>query len=86
MNISSVHNDSIFLHQNRIFYDRQTGEVVQLPKEEAQPIIDRAQNELNMSDKIIKGDLLRFSDSNKIKRPTATILSFSGHALKIIDF
>lgn len=27
----------------------------------------RAQNELNMSDKIIEGDLLRFSESNKIK-------------------
>ena len=40
---------------------------MQLPKEEAQPLIDRAQNELNMSDKIIEGDLLRFSESNKIK-------------------
>lgn len=30
-------------------------------------MIDRAQNELHMSDKLIEGDLLRFSESNKIK-------------------
>lgn len=29
--------------------------------------LQRAQNELNMSDKIIEGDLLRFSESNKTK-------------------
>ncbi|MCW9132846.1 LTA synthase family protein [Bacillus paramycoides] len=56
-----------YMYTNSTFYDRQTGEVVQLPKEEAQPMIDRAQNELHMSDKIIEGDLLRFSESNKIK-------------------
>lgn len=55
------------MYTNSTFYDRHTGEVLQLPKEEAQPLIDRAQNELNMSDKIIEGDLLRFSESNKIK-------------------
>lgn len=55
------------MYTNSTFYDRATGEVVQLPKEESQPLIDRAQNELNMSDKIIEGDLLRFSESNKIK-------------------
>ncbi|MBO1581519.1 hypothetical protein, partial [Bacillus sp. XF8] len=43
------------------------GEVVEVPKEEAQAMIDRAQNELRMSDQLIQGDLLRFSDSNKIK-------------------
>lgn len=56
-----------YMYTNSTFYDRTTGEVVQLPKEESQPLIDRAQNELNMSDKIIEGDLLRFSESNKIK-------------------
>ena len=55
------------MYTNSTFYDRATGEVVQLPKEESQPLIDRAQNELSMSDKIIEGDLLRFSESNKIK-------------------
>ena len=54
------------MYTNSTFYDRATGEVVQLPKE-SQPLIDRAQNELSMSDKIIEGDLLRFSESNKIK-------------------
>ncbi|MEC2627710.1 hypothetical protein P9X08_30165, partial [Bacillus cereus] len=48
-------------------YDRITGEIVDLPKKEAQALIKRAQNELRMSDKIIEGDLLRFSESNKIK-------------------
>ncbi|HFK1684968.1 LTA synthase family protein [Bacillus sp. SRB1LM] len=56
-----------YMYTNSTFYDRNTGEVVQLPKEESQPLIDRAQNELNMSDKIIEGDLLRFSESNKTK-------------------
>lgn len=48
-------------------YDRITGEIVDLQKKEAEALINRAQNELRMSDKIIEGDLLRFSESNKIK-------------------
>ncbi|GAB6509653.1 LTA synthase family protein [Bacillus cereus] len=56
-----------YAYKNNIFYDRITGEIVDLPKKEAQALIKRAQNELRMSDKIIEGDLLRFSESNKIK-------------------
>ncbi|HDR4735452.1 TPA: LTA synthase family protein [Bacillus cereus] len=56
-----------YAYKNNIFYDRITGEIVDLPKNEAQALIKRAQNELRMSDKIIEGDLLRFSESNKIK-------------------
>lgn len=56
-----------YAYKNNIFYDRLTGEIVDLPKKEAQALIKRAQNELRMSDKIIEGDLLRFSESNKIK-------------------
>ncbi|MGI2746853.1 hypothetical protein ACRS56_23775, partial [Bacillus cytotoxicus] len=56
-----------YMYANNTFYDRMTGEVVQLPKEESQALIDRAQNELRMSDQLIEGDLLRFSESNKIK-------------------
>ncbi|MDA2038435.1 LTA synthase family protein [Bacillus cereus] len=56
-----------YAYKNNIFYDRITGEIVNLPKKEAQALIKRAQNELRMSDKIIEGDLLRFSESNKIK-------------------
>ncbi|PEX90989.1 LTA synthase family protein [Bacillus cereus] len=56
-----------YAYKNNTFYDRETGEIVDLPKEEAQALINRAQNELRMSDKIIEGDLLRFSESNKIK-------------------
>ncbi|MED0871636.1 LTA synthase family protein [Bacillus mobilis] len=56
-----------YAYTNNTFYDRITGEIVDLPKKEAQALINRAQNELRMSDKIIEGDLLRFSESNKIK-------------------
>ncbi|MGE6847116.1 LTA synthase family protein [Bacillus tropicus] len=56
-----------YAYKNNTFYDRITGEIVDLPKKEAQVLINRAQNELRMSDKIIEGDLLRFSESNKIK-------------------
>lgn len=56
-----------YAYKNNIFYDRITGEIVDSPKNEAQALIKRAQNELRMSDKIIEGDLLRFSESNKIK-------------------
>ncbi|PEB55902.1 hypothetical protein CON65_24240 [Bacillus pseudomycoides] len=56
-----------YMYTNNTFYNRETGEVAQVPKDEAQAMIDRAQNELHMSDKLIEGDLLRFSDSNKIK-------------------
>ncbi|MBK5451624.1 LTA synthase family protein [Bacillus sp. TH22] len=57
----------MYAYTNHTFYNRETGEVVDLPKKEAQEMINRAQNELRMSDKIIEGDLLRFSESNKIK-------------------
>ncbi|WP_088292536.1 LTA synthase family protein [Bacillus mycoides] len=56
-----------YAYTNHTFYNRETSEVVDLPKKEAQEMINRAQNELRMSDKIIEGDLLRFSESNKIK-------------------
>ncbi len=56
-----------YAYTNNTFYDRITGEIVDLPKKEAQALINRAQNELRMSDKIIEGDLLRFSESNKMK-------------------
>ncbi|MFB6731626.1 LTA synthase family protein [Bacillus mobilis] len=56
-----------YAYTNNTFYDRITGEIVDLQKKEAQALINRAQNELRMSDKIIEGDLLRFSESNKIK-------------------
>ncbi|MGE1105397.1 LTA synthase family protein [Bacillus wiedmannii] len=56
-----------YAYTNNTFYDRITGEIVDLPKKEARALINRAQNELRMSDKIIEGDLLRFSESNKIK-------------------
>lgn len=59
-----------YIYYNNQFYNRQTGQEVQVPVQEAKPLIDRAQNELRLSDKIIQGDLLRFFDGNKIKSGT----------------
>jgi phosphoglycerol transferase MdoB-like AlkP superfamily enzyme len=59
-----------YIYHHSIFYDRLTGEQVEVPQEEAQPLIDRSQNELNMSDKLIEGDLLRFLETNNIKTGT----------------
>ena len=59
-----------YIHTNNTFYNRTTGEVVEVPKAEAQAMVDRAQNELRMSDKIIEGDLLRFYEGNKVKTGT----------------
>ncbi|MED1558131.1 LTA synthase family protein [Bacillus paramycoides] len=56
-----------YAYTNHTFYNRETGEIVDVPKKETQEMINRAQNELRMSDKIIEGDLLRFSESNKFK-------------------
>ncbi|MFX3622940.1 MAG: LTA synthase family protein [Ectobacillus sp.] len=59
-----------YIYHEGTFYDRTTGEPVEAPEEEAKALIDRAQNELHMSDKIIEGDLLRFFEGNKIKTGT----------------
>ncbi|MFD3446570.1 LTA synthase family protein [Microbacteriaceae bacterium 4G12] len=59
-----------YVYYNNTFYDRQTGQTVDVPAAEAKSYIDRAQNELRMSDKLIEGDLLRFFDGNKVKTGT----------------
>ncbi|MGG0239783.1 LTA synthase family protein [Bacillus rhizoplanae] len=59
-----------YIYYNNTFYDRLTGQVVQVPEQEAKALINRAQTELKMSDSIIQGDLLRFSDANKVKSGT----------------
>lgn len=59
-----------YYYYGSTFYDRNTGEVVTLPEAEAKALIDRAQNELRMSDTIISGDLLRFFEGNQIKTGT----------------
>lgn len=56
-----------YIYTRGTFYDRLTGEVADVPKEEAQALKDRAQNELRMSDQIIEGDLLRFYEGPNIK-------------------
>ncbi|MCP8967700.1 LTA synthase family protein [Ectobacillus ponti] len=59
-----------YIYYKSTFYDFKTGEKVEVPKAEATALIDRAQNELRMSDQIIEGDLLRFFENNKIKTGT----------------
>ncbi|WP_440602906.1 LTA synthase family protein [Bacillus sp. GB_SG_008] len=59
-----------YIYTNNTFYNRTTGQVAEVPKAEAQAMIDRAQNELRMSDQIIEGDLLRFYEGNKVKTGT----------------
>ncbi|UOY91101.1 LTA synthase family protein [Ectobacillus sp. JY-23] len=69
MRDGSFVTDKYTYHANT-FYDRLTGQEVTLPEEEAKALTDRAKNELQMSDKIIEGDLLRFFEGNKIKTGT----------------
>ncbi|MBO9129973.1 LTA synthase family protein [Bacillus sp. 165] len=59
-----------YIYSNSTFYSRETGEAVNVPKEEAKPLLDRVQTELSMSDNIIEGDLLRFFEENHIKSGT----------------
>lgn len=58
-----------YIYSNDSCYDRQTGEVIENTIETdgeeqsaCQPYVEKVQKELNYSDKIIFGDLLRFYD------------------------
>ncbi|HWL22904.1 MAG TPA: LTA synthase family protein [Ureibacillus sp.] len=62
-----IFRDGTFVTDKLIYttetcYERPTGEEVDMAA--CQPYIDRAQNELSYSDKIINGDLLRFYDED----------------------
>ncbi|MER2113405.1 MAG: LTA synthase family protein, partial [Solibacillus isronensis] len=50
-----------YVYAGEVCYDRATGEAIDT--EACQPFIDRATQELEYSDQIINGDLLRFYDS-----------------------
>lgn len=50
-----------YVYAGEVCYDRETGEAIDT--EACQPFIDRATQELEYSDQIINGDLLRFYDS-----------------------
>jgi lipoteichoic acid synthase len=78
MRDGSFVTDKYFYHDNK-FYNRLTGEEITPPAQEAKALIDRAQNELHMSDKIIEGDLLRFFDGNKIKTGTVKTIIKENH-------
>lgn len=52
------------------FYDRYTGEKVEVDEQESKQLIDKAKKELTLSDNIVYGDLFRFYSNNKYKTGT----------------
>ncbi|GGI17177.1 LTA synthase family protein [Gottfriedia solisilvae] len=52
------------------FYDRFTGENVEVEEQESKQLIDKAKKELTLSDNIVYGDLFRFYTNNKYKTGT----------------
>ena len=52
------------------FYDRFTGEKVEVEEQESKQLIDKAKKELTLSDNIVYGDLFRFYTNNKYKTGT----------------
>lgn len=52
------------------FYDRFTGEKVEVDEQESKQLIDKAKKELTLSDNIVYGDLFRFYSNNKYKTGT----------------
>nr|WP_042350098.1 LTA synthase family protein [Bacillus massiliigorillae] len=53
-----------YVYTRETLYDKKTGEPIE-DKSVAEPYIEKAKQELEYSDKIIYGDLLRFNDKNK---------------------
>ncbi|MEH6940390.1 LTA synthase family protein [Bacillus sp. JJ722] len=65
----TVLRDGSFITKDYVYtrdtlYDKNTGEPIE-DKTVAEPYIEKAKQELEFSDKIIYGDLLRFNDKNK---------------------
>ncbi|WP_019242557.1 MULTISPECIES: LTA synthase family protein [Bacillus] len=56
-----------YVYTNETLYDKATGEVIE-DKSIVKPYIEKAEQELDFSDKIIYGDLLRFIDSDETKK------------------
>lgn len=49
------------------FYDRSTGEKIEIDEQEAKLLVDKAKKELTLSDNIVYGDLFRFYSNNEYK-------------------
>ncbi|KKB75408.1 MULTISPECIES: LTA synthase family protein [Bacillus] len=49
-----------YLYTKNACYDQKTGELLEDPEDKCAPLIEKAAEELSLSDKIINGDLLRF--------------------------
>ncbi|MGM9926249.1 MAG: LTA synthase family protein [Bacillus sp. (in: firmicutes)] len=65
----TVFRDGSFITEDYVYtretlYDKKTGEPVE-DKSVIEPYLEKAKQELDFSDKIIYGDLLRFNDKNK---------------------
>ena len=63
---SFVTND--YLYTKNVCYNKKTGEPTDITM--CQPYIEKAKTELNYSDKLIYGDLLRFDSHNRYKTGT----------------
>ncbi|WP_181350368.1 LTA synthase family protein [Thalassobacillus sp. CUG 92003] len=59
-NGSAVSEDRLYSAKENICYDKSSGEEIEAAK--CDPIKEKAQTELEMSDKVVYGDLLRFLD------------------------
>lgn len=55
-----------YIYTGGVFYSKDTGEEVEVPKDEAENLINKAAQELALSDKVIYGDLLNYSEANLI--------------------
>ncbi|WP_246625007.1 LTA synthase family protein [Fictibacillus nanhaiensis] len=69
----AVLRDNSYITKDHVFtagscYDKETGEPVQGDQSPCEPYSERAKTELDMSDRIIYGDLLRFYDKDKAKK------------------
>lgn len=60
-----------YVYTRGICYDKSTGEAVE-DKNACEPYMEKAKNELDYSDEIIYGDLLRFFDNEDEPSPNST--------------
>lgn len=61
-----------------VFYDNKTGEKIEEPTEEMLKMKDTVHHELDLSDKVLYGDLLRFYTPNKEWKPVDSTKYFYG--------
>lgn len=67
---SFVTSKYYYVAGSNTFYNRLTGEKVEVSDQESKLLLDKAKKELTLSDNIVYGDLLRFYSGNKYKTGT----------------